>query len=91
MKALYNSIRYDCRSITGNNLRNIMLLLNVNNIDSINPNSLKEIKYHKASNNEERYRINMVKELIEVKRHNLQVSDFNTSEIDEILDYLCIT
>ena len=91
LKTLYKSIRNDCRSITGKNLRNIMLLLEVNNIDSINRNSMQKIKYHEASDNEKRCRINMVKELIEVKRRKLHVANFNTGEVDEILDYLCTT
>ena len=48
MKTLYNCIRKYCNSITGNNLRRIMLLLGVDNIDHI------KMKYYEATNDEEK-------------------------------------
>ena len=68
LKILYNCIKKDCRSITGSNLRNIMLQQNVNNIESISMKAIMDMKYHKAGNPEEECRINMVEEMIEVKR-----------------------
>ena len=45
MRTLYNCIRKDCNSITGNNLRRIMILLGVDSIDRITMTSLEKIKY----------------------------------------------
>ena len=91
LKSLYNCIKKDCRSITGNNLRNIMLQQNVSNIESISMKAIMDMKYHKAGNPEEECRINMVEEMIEVKRGKLQLENFNNTEIDQLLDCLCTT
>ena len=91
MKTLYNCIRKDCRSTTGNNLRRILLFLDVNIIDCINMKSLEKMKYHEASNDNEKRRIAMVKELIDVKRKQCHLENFTTIEIDRILEYLCTT
>ena len=48
-------------------------------------------KYHKADNPEEESRINMVEEMIKVKRGKLQLENFNNTEIDQLLDCLCTT
>ena len=91
MKTLYNCIRKDCNSITGNNLRRIMLLLGVDNIDRINMKSLEKMKHYEATNDEEKLRKSMVKELIEVKREYFHLENFSALEIDQMLEHLCIT
>ena len=50
-----------------------------------------DMKYHKAGNPEEECRINMVEEMIKVKRGKLQLENFNNTEIDQLLDCLCTT
>ena len=87
----YNCIKKDCRSITGNNLRNIMLQQNVNNTESISMKAIMDMKYHKAGNPEEESRINMVEEMITAKRRKLQLEKFNNTEIDQLLGCLCST
>ena len=88
LKTLYKCIKKDWRSITGNNLRNIMLQQNVNNIESISMKAIMDMKYHKAGNTEEESRINMVEEMIEVKRGKLQLEHFSNTEIDQLQDCL---
>ena len=91
MKTLYNCIRKDCKSTTGNNLRRIMLLLDVDNIDYISTKMLEKMKYHETSNDEEKLRIGMVKELIEVKHKRFHLENYSVIEIDQMLEYLCTT
>ena len=91
MKTLYNCIRKDCKSTTGNNLRRIMLLVDVDNIDYISTNMLEKMKYHETTNDEEKLRIGMVKELIEVKHKRFHLENFSVIEIDQMLEYLCTT
>ena len=67
--------------INQNNLRNIMLQQNVNNIESISMKTIIDMKYHKAGNPEKESRINMVEEIIKVKRGKLQLENFNNTEI----------
>ena len=68
-----------------------MLLLGVDNIDHINMKSLKKMKYYEATNDKEKLRISMVKELIEVKRKYFHLENFSVLEIDQMLEHLCIT
>ena len=68
-----------------------MLLLDVDNIDCISTKLLEKMKHHEASNEEEKHRIDMAKELIEVKRKQLQLETFSVTEIDQMLEYLCTT
>ena len=75
----------ECRSITGNNLRNSMLQLNVDNIEFITIESIMKMKYYE----EEECQINMVEEIIKVKRRKLQQENFSNTEIDQLLDCLC--
>ena len=91
MKTLYNCIRKDCKSTTGNNLRRIVLLLDVDNIDYIRTKMLEKMKYHETTNDEEKLRIGMVKELIEVKHKRFHLGNFSVIEIDQMLEYLCTT
>ena len=66
-----------------------MFLLDVDNTDCINMKLLEKIKYHEASNEEEKHRLDMVKELTGVKRKQLQLENFSVTEIDQMLEYLC--
>ena len=61
-----------------------MLLLDVDNIYCINMKLLEQIKYHEASNKEEKHRIDMGKELIEVKRKQFLLENFSITEIDKM-------
>ena len=72
-------------------LRNIMLLLRVDNIELVKLDAMKKIKNHDASDGKEKCRIDMVKELIEVKCNNSYLEYFNNLEIDHMLEYLCTT
>ena len=85
LKTLYNCVKNDCRSVTGNNLRNIMLQLKLDTIKSITTKELMNMKYHETQNNEEKCRINMVDEIIMVKRGLLQLKHFSKTETDELL------
>ena len=68
-----------------------MLQQNINNIESVTMKAIMDMKYHKAGNPEEESRINMVDEMINVKRGKLQLENFNTTLIDQLLDCLCAT
>ena len=82
---LLKIVKNDVRTCTGSNLRRIMLLagrtspLDLHGADS---------QYHKIPECEE-WRINFLKELIEVKQEGLVVEGMEQAEIEEILDYIC--
>ena len=68
-----------------------MLQLNVDNIESITVKAITKMKYHEAGNPEEECRRNMVGEIIKDKRGKLQLENFSNTEIDQLVDCLCIT
>ena len=88
LKNLFKVIKNDCRSTTGENLLNIMLLVNKTAIDTLVPNDAMDIKYHEISE-ADAYKVNLVKELTDVKFGEAFVEGFSRKELDSILSYLC--
>ena len=87
---LLQSISHDARSITGSNLRNILLLTKKSSIPELVPDDIAEMKYHEIPDNEN-WKISIIKELIEVKNRTLEVETFRMAEIDQVLEYLCVS
>ena len=85
---LLNVIKYDTRSTTGSNLRNIMLLLGKVNIDDIKIRDIDNFEYA-AVLPDDKWKVDMVKEIIEIGADQLNVENFSEEELEEILEYLC--
>ena len=85
---LLKLIRHDTRSTTGSNLRNIMLLQGKFTIDEIRLNDIDNFEYSSVLP-ENQWKVDMVKEIIEVRADELNVDNFSEKELDEILEYLC--
>ena len=75
--------------VTGSNLRQILLLVNKSDVDDLVPEDSSKIQY-RPEDEENTWKIRMVKELIEVRNGTLQVDNFNEDEIKEVLDSLCV-
>ena len=82
-------IEYDTRSVTGNNLRTLMLAAGTDNIKTL-VSKHAEIDYFAVPVGEE-YRVDFIKELIEVKNNTMEVDGFENEELDEILSFLCVS
>ena len=72
---------------TGANLRIIMLLTEKNRICDLKSGNV-DFAYH-TINEADEWKIDFVKELIDVKNDNLNVAGMDFDEIEEILEYLC--
>ena len=79
----------DVRSVTGSNLRNILLLVNKCDVMELQPVDANTVQYRKKDN-KNNCQVEMIKELIEIKNETLAVENFDQTEIAEILDYLCV-
>ena len=90
LKVLYNTIKDDTQSITGNNLRRILLLTDKVSIDDPEPIDGDEIIYSKVPDKES-WRVGFVKELIYIKYGDYEVMGFSHKEIEDILDDVCIS
>ena len=62
VRNLFNVVRNDCRSITGSNLRRIMLKTNRNCVEEINMNDINNLVYQNTPNGCE-WAINMVNDI----------------------------
>ena len=87
-KLLLQTIRNDARSTTGSNLRNILLLTRKYDISKLVPLDALEIQYEPIME-ENKWKIDMTKELIDVKWGEAGIDNFSTTEIDEILEHIC--
>ena len=86
---LFQCICFDVRSTTGSNLRDIMLAVNKDNVLDLEPGDSSKMKYHEAKE-EDRWKIDILKELIEVKNGTLQVENLTIDEASFIIENLCI-
>ena len=89
-KFLLESIQFDTNSVTGSNLRNILLLTDKADIQDLLPADLSNLKYHPIQN-EDKWKVSILQEILEIKHGNLGVDDFNYDELDEIVEFLCVS
>ena len=87
-KILFDTIKYDVTSTTGSNLRNIMLLVDKTDIEDIYPSDLMNIQYHPVEESN-KLKIDVAKELIDLKFGLLYLENFNQKEIKDMLNLVC--
>ena len=83
---MFNTIKHDCLSVTGSNLRNIMLLVGKSNIEDLCPEDHNLVKYNEIPE-EETWRVSVIKELVDVTWGESVVEGFSREELDYILGY----
>ena len=88
IKMLMETAKQDVRSITGNNYRNIMLLVGKSSVDDVNKVDVEKIEYFPVKETDS-WRVDAIREIIEVKNKVLDVEDFLLEELEAILDHLC--
>ena len=81
---LLQVIKHDTRSITGCNVRKILLLLKRTKIEDIKQEDIDNLEYA-VLEEEEGWRVNLIKEISDVKCGQLSVDGFSTDECEEIL------
>ena len=85
---LLKQIEHDTGSTTGSNLRKILLLVGKHTIEEISIKDLDRYEYCPVQPGDE-WKVNMVRELIEVRENNLNVEHFTAEELEEVLEHLC--
>ena len=83
----FNKIKRDVRTITGKNLSELSELLN-KPVEILSHSDVSEVTYE-AIDDEQKYRINFIQEIIDVRNSNLDVDGFSEAELDQILEHLC--
>ena len=87
-KDLLNVIRKDTMSVTGNNIRVVLRSVDRWTMEDIQPSDIDRIWYHDIPD-EEKWRVSMIIELMEVKMNECEVEGFTDAEILELLNHLC--
>ena len=85
---LMYTTKKDVRSVTGGNYRNIMLLLGKTSIDYVKKEDVEKIEYFPLDETKF-WKVNATKEIIDVKNKQLDIENFQTEEIEEMLTFLC--
>ena len=88
IKNVFNLIRKDCQSVTGSNLRNIMLLVQKTNVDDLVPDDASNVTYHEIPDCEA-WRIGFVNEITDVKFGQASIDGFTRKELNVILKDIC--
>ena len=83
---LFNIVKSDVQSITGSNLKNIRLLLNKEDDYKLSKSDATDVKYHPVDN-ENVWKVRLLKELIEIKHGDLTVG-LDHAEIQEIIEHI---
>ena len=78
----------DVRSVTGSNMRNIMLLLGKSKVEDVQYHDYASLSYFKLKD-DENWKVAMIKEIVEIKFGDREVHGFNLDEVTAMLDQLC--
>ena len=89
LREVLRVVEYDTRSVTGRNLRNILLKTNQDDVRNLKPSDYRA-KYRDIPVNED-YRVGLIKEIVEIKNQQLEVDGFNDDELDYILHHVCVS
>ena len=89
LRQLYSIAKNDVRTTTGANLRNILLKTTLLNVDDLQPSIVQQIRY-KEIKDEDRWRIPIIQEALDMKYGDINPPDgWTTEELDEILEFAC--
>ena len=83
----FEKIKSNVTTTTGKNLAELGQLLNKSPGD-LSPSDAPNIEFERVAD-EDAYKINFIKELIDVKHGKLEVNGFSNDELEQIMDFLC--
>ena len=89
LRELLEVAQRDVRTTTGANMRFIMLLTGQNRVEDLKAGNA-DFDYHTVSE-ANRWKIDFIRELIDVRDDELTVDGMDQEELEEILEYLCIS
>ena len=88
LKMLMMEARSDVRSVTGANLRNIMILVGKTQVEDVRLEDVRSLSYFRLDENES-WKVSMIEEIVETKAGQMEVPGFELEELEALLDYLC--
>ena len=67
-----------------------MHLLNKESIKDLKPNDANTLVYKEIPEGE-LWRVEMLKELIEERSNNIEIEGFSTEELDDMINFICVS
>ena len=75
----------DCQSTTGRNLRKLLLLTGKNtHIEELRSDDLKSMCFYDVPPGE-KWKVRLAKEILDVKNKTLDIDNWNTASLDDIM------
>ena len=91
LKHLFNMVKLDVRTTTGSNLRNILLMTDLQSVDDLKPNMVNKLK-HNHIMEEDKWRVGIIREIMDMKNGTMVIpADWSEEELDEILNFACVS
>ena len=87
---LLNVLYFDTRSVTGNNIREILKLTNKWRIEEVRSRDVDEISYQLIPD-EEKWRIGVINDLFKVSNDEMEIQNFSKHEVKSMLEFACIS
>ena len=88
LRSLLRTIEHDTRSVTGGNLRRLLLKSDEHDIKNLLPSH--GFTDFRVIPETEKFRVEFIWDLIEL-RENISSTDLTLNEIDNMISFLCIT
>ena len=77
-KHILKYVKSDVRSITGSNVRNILLLTEKDDFEDVTKHDIKKLKYHESNDS---WKTSFIKEIINIKNNHLGLNEFTKEEL----------
>ena len=90
IKSLLSICKYDCRSTTGKNLRQLMIMSDKYTIDSIEESDFDSMEYCPVPEGDT-WRIGILDELLDSRSSIAEIPGFTQEEIQDLIDFVCVS
>ena len=90
VRLLANLCKLDNRTVFGSNLRNISRDCQTD-IKSLTPATVKSNMKYFPVPDEEQWRIPLLSNLVSIRTEDLLIENFENTELDNIIEYVCTT
>ena len=90
LKHVLHICETNCGSVTGSNLRKLMLLCNKESMFSLDCNDIDGLLYEPIPDTE-LWRLNLIEELLDTRLNGTYLDGFTSDDITAMIDYLCIS
>ena len=88
---MYNIFQNDASSLTGSNLRKIMLMCDKNSMNDVKVHDIDQLSYFECPESEV-WRISLINELIKIRSNPSEFLPGSTIDaVEDMLSYACVS